>query len=207
MDGTIADTFTLCTTSLRSTVEALTDTTKTNDEISAQFGLSEEGILNELVPGKAAEGLEIYHRFYEKLHPALCAKPVDGIIDLIMKIKKLGINVALVTGKGDRALAITLRLFGMEDTFEPIETGKPNNICKADGITSVLGKLNLQPEEAVYIGDTAGDIAGSRKAGVQILSAAWAESADIAELEKNNLGSVFYSVEEMASFLDSLLLV
>ena len=42
-----------------------------------------------------------------------------------------------------------------------------------DGVREILTALEIRPEDAVYIGDTAVDIATARDANVPVIAAAW----------------------------------
>ena len=52
-----------------------------------------------------------------------------------------------------------------------------------------------------YVGDAVSDAEACIRAGVDCLSAAWAKSARIDELEKINPGKVFRTVESMRNYL------
>lgn len=60
----------------------------------------------------------------------MCPRPFDGITELIEKLKKKSILIALVTGKGEKSCAITLRQFNMDTCFDKVKTGNPSKIIK-----------------------------------------------------------------------------
>ena len=60
----------------------------------------------------------------DHLHPDF-----DGITELIEKLKKKSILIALVTGKGEKSCAITLRQFNMDTCFDKVKTGNPTNFA------------------------------------------------------------------------------
>lgn len=82
-----------------------------------------------------------------------------------------------------------------------MQNGSPEKNDKASQMLNLLKKFDLQPEEMVYVGDAVSDAEAAQRAGVKCLSAAWAKSARIAELEKINPGLVFTAVADMQKYL------
>ncbi len=115
--------------------------------------------------------------------------------------------MALVTGKGEKSTAITLSQYGLDSLFAVVETGSPSGPRKPEGIRNVLTKLNLKPEEAIYVGDTPSDIIAARKANVLAVSAAWANSADIQQLKELHPDEICFTIAEFKAFLTGALAV
>jgi phosphoglycolate phosphatase/pyrophosphatase PpaX len=201
LDGTIGDTLPMAVTVFRDVFWELTGGYVSDEEITKHFGPSEEGTLRGIVPGKVREGLALYLKYYGELHNRMCPKPFDGVRELIAEIKRRDVVCALVTGKTRRSLDISLEKFGMTDTFDAIETGIAERPTKVEGMRRVLEKFGVAPEEAVYVGDTPGDIAAAKEVSCHIASAAWASTANRGALEKMNPGMVFDDVETLAEYL------
>ena len=66
-----------------------------------------------------------------------------------------------------------------------------------------MEERGLKRDEIIYIGDAVSDVEACIKAGVTCLTAAWAKSARIPELEKINPGLVFKSVADMKKYLEA----
>ena len=64
-----------------------------------------------------------FYVIYEQMH-IMCPRPFDGITELIEKLKKKSIPIALVTGKGEKSCAITLRQFNMDTCFDKVKNWK-----------------------------------------------------------------------------------
>jgi HAD superfamily hydrolase (TIGR01549 family) len=197
MDGTIADTLPLCIAAFRKSIERLSGIKLTDKEITNTFGPSEEGTIKTFLPEKYEEGVELYLKYYEELHPTMCPEIFQGILDLLSYLKDKGIKIGLVTGKGRKSLDISLRIFELEGWFYHIETGSPEGNNKARGIQKVLDACSISPNEAIYIGDTVSDIISSREVSVPIISAAWAKSTNAVELEHHKPDYLFQEVEEL----------
>jgi phosphoglycolate phosphatase-like HAD superfamily hydrolase len=200
LDGTIGDTIPLCIKAFRKSMESFMRRNITDEEIVATFGPSEEGTIKALIPAHYEEGVKQYLYYYKEFHEA-CPKPFDGIIEVIRALKNKGIVVAMVTGKGRKSVDITLEQFGMVDLFECIEAGSINGARKCEGITCVIEYLNINPEEAYYIGDAPNDIIAARSAGVGIISAAWADMVCVEELERLKPDNLFRTIKEFEEFI------
>jgi phosphoglycolate phosphatase-like HAD superfamily hydrolase len=142
----------------------------------------------------------LYH--YRRLHPVMCPKPFDGIIDILKELKSRDILIGLVTGKGPRSLAITFEELGFDHYFDAVETGSPLRANKPECLRNILRKFNLSPDEAVYIGDSPSDITSCREVSIPIYSAAWAK-VDLPKLQSMQPDYIVRSVEELKMLLFS----
>ncbi|MCD8102073.1 MAG: HAD family hydrolase [Alistipes sp.] len=200
LDGTIGNTLPLCVAAFRQAVEPLAGKKLSDEEIVATFGPSEEGTIMQLIPGHYRQGVDDYISHYERLHD-MCPEPFAGIRTIIERLKARGVTVAMVTGKGARSCRITLERYGMDGLFDAVETGSPQGQRKAEGIRAVLDRFGLQPGQAVYVGDAPSDVTASRAAGVQVIAAAWAATADVETLAAMAPDRLFTSVDELESYL------
>ena len=201
LDGTIGNTLPLCIQAFRQSIEPLAMKKLSDQDIIATFGPSEEGTIQTLVPDHYEEGIVNYLQFYEDLHD-ICPDPFPGIIDLLGQLREKGIRIAMVTGKGKNSTIITLKKFGLDSHFEHIETGSPEGPTKEKGITAVLGQWpDLDKSSIVYVGDAPSDITASRKAGIPVVAAAWAPTAEPEKLLANNPDKIFYTLPEFTDWL------
>ncbi|MFC0212942.1 HAD family hydrolase [Paenibacillus chartarius] len=200
LDGTIGNTLPLCIAAFKRSIEPLAGRSLSNQEIIDTFGPSEEGTVNALIPDKYEQGIAAYLDHYRELH-GMCAEPFDGIVDILDFAKNNEIRLAMVTGKGEHSTKITLEVFGIEAYFDAIETGSPYGPRKVNGIRSVVEQLGVLPSESVYIGDAPSDILASREVGVPVLSAAWAETAELEQLKSLKPDRIFTSVEELKKYV------
>jgi len=201
LDGTIANTLPLCINAFRLAVEPLVERSLTDEEIIATFGPSEEGTIMALAPNHYEQALANYLQFYEALHHH-CPAPFDGIIELLDYLQHHGLRIAMVTGKGPKSTEISLHKFGIKHYFSPIETGMPQGPVKAECIVRVLDVWSdLDKGGVIYIGDAPSDIIASRKAGIKVISAAWAETADTEKLIPLAPDELFYNIADFFDWL------
>ncbi len=202
LDGTVANTLPLVIAAFRQAIEPLANRSYSDAEIIATFGPSEEGTIRALVPDHYEAGLADYRRHYAGLHGGW-PEPFPGVAALLSDLKRRGVRLAMVTGKGTESTAITLHRYGMESAFEFVETGDPNGPRKAACIRRVLEKWGMDPAEAVYIGDAPSDVTASREAGVAVVGAGWAETTDQALLVAEHPDVMLSSVADLADWLNA----
>jgi phosphoglycolate phosphatase/pyrophosphatase PpaX len=201
MDGTIVDSIPLCVEAFRLAVEPIAQRNISDEEILMAFGPSDEGTLRLFVPNAVETCMEQFLHHYRRLHPVMCPKPFDGIIDILDWLQSLHVPLGLVTGKGPRSLAITLEAFGLEHSFDAIETGSPLRANKPECLRKILETFQLSPNEAVYIGDMPSDITACREVAIPIYSAAWATTVDLPKLQALQPDQIVHSVEELKALL------
>ncbi|MEX6687082.1 HAD family hydrolase [Danxiaibacter flavus] len=201
LDGTLANTLPLCIQAFRQSVEPLIQRALSDTEIIATFGPSEEGTIMALAPDHYDKGVTDYLHYYEDLHD-MCPVAFDGIKELLDALKDNGVRIAMVTGKGKYSTDISLRYFELTHYFELLETGSPKGARKAEGIQVILDDWNGVPKnEVIYVGDAPSDIIASRKAGIPVIAAAWAETAEPEKLIELEPDEIFYSVEEFSTWI------
>ncbi len=201
LDGTIANTLPLCIKAFRQSIEPLVERKISDEEIIATFGPSEEGTIMALTPDHYEKGIADYLQHYTVFHK-MCPSAFEGMEELLYKLKERGLRIAMVTGKGKYSTAISLKQFGLENLFEIIETGIPGGPRKPEGIQAVLDYLNdLSKENIIYVGDAPGDIIASRKVGVPVIAAAWAETAEPEKLKLLQPDEMFYTINDFAMWL------
>jgi phosphoglycolate phosphatase/pyrophosphatase PpaX len=201
LDGTTGNTLPFAIEAFRVLVKEVSGRVLTDPEITSTFGASEEKTIRALLPEiSVEEGMDLYMKKYEELH-SQCPAPFDGIVETIGMIKSRGVLCALVTGKSSRSLGISLKAFGMEDTFDEIETGSPLGLNKKAGIGKILEKHGISPKDTLYIGDAPTDITEARAASCRIASAAWAQTTDVEALKKLSPDMIFFSVQELKNYL------
>src|SRR5574341_1357763 len=94
LDGTLGDTLPVCFAAFRHTMREFLSHHYTDNEITALFGPSEEGILPRLVPDRWKACLEIYLAAYER-ESARNAKLFPGIETALQLLKARSVTLAI----------------------------------------------------------------------------------------------------------------
>ncbi|PTQ96873.1 phosphoglycolate phosphatase/pyrophosphatase PpaX [Mucilaginibacter yixingensis] len=204
LDGTIADTLPLCIAAFRKSVEPLLGKAISDDDIIATFGPSEEGTIRKLIPQYEKAGVAAYLQHYEELHHT-CPVPFPGITQLLDWLATENVPLAMVTGKGMDSTRLSLKQFGLSKYFDILETGSPEGPNKVNGIRSVLKRLNVDVQDALYVGDAPSDIKYCKEIGEPIAAAAWATTTNLSELQPLNPDFLFTSVDDFQRWLSGQL--
>src|SRR4051794_27621512 len=201
LDGTLANTLPLCIQAFRQSVEPLINRSISDADIIATFGPSEEGTIMALAPNHYDKGVSDYLHYYEQLHD-MCPVPFDGMKEILQTLKNRGVRIAMVTGKGKHSTDISLRHFELTHFFEIIETGSPKGARKAEGIQIILdGLTDIKKDEIIYVGDAPSDIIASRKVGISVVAAAWADTAESEKLQQMKPDELFYTIKDFEDWL------
>lgn len=199
-DGTLADTLPLCIRAFRSSIEPRLGRTVSDEEIIATFGPAEEGTIKALIPDHYEEGVAAYLVHYQDFHadyPTLFA----GIPELLTNLQASHVPVALVTGKGERSAALSLQFYQLTPYFSAFGYGDLETKSKARNINRIIREWNLSADAVVYVGDAPSDIIACRQAGVPVVSAAWASTAEPDVLRAMQPDALFESVESFRDWL------
>ncbi len=194
LDGTLANTLPLCIKVYQQALKRYTGHTFSEDEVTAHFGLTEEGIFRRLLPEYWSEALEYYHATYKSLHDE-CNEPFEGISIALRLLKERDITMGVITGKGIYTACYTLDHLGIAQYFKVVEAGQTDAIAKATAIRKILADWKIDPQNAAYIGDTDTDMQEATAAGVLPLAASWAETATIHRLTTLRSYATFTTVQ------------
>ncbi len=203
-DGTLADSVDFCLSVFDNVFERYMGTLAPEREAIYQcFGMNELGVIRHFMGDNAlvAEAEAYFYKLHRELHKKLCPDLYGGCRDLLDFLQMSQIPMTILTGRSETTCGISLEQLGLNKYFVNIQTGSPERNDKAAQLLNLLNIFELQPEELIYVGDAVSDAESAANAGIKCLSAAWAKSARINELEKINPGLVFTSVGDMKQYL------
>ena len=106
------------------------------------------------------EELKLRKRLLEKEIPKL----YEDVILTLEELKEMGLLLFIVTDAGTKSALYITRELGIEDYFTEIR-GKDYNKPKSDTISDVLKKYNIEPRNALYVGDNEWDVWAAKKVG------------------------------------------
>jgi len=199
LDGTIADTFAICFATFRNALAHVAAPSMTDAEIQAAFGPSEDGMFQRVVPARWEEAFTAYLGEYER-HLPLCAV-FPGVAASLATLRERGLPLALVTGKSRPTALMSLKQFGLDGLFEPVETGSPSGVVKAAAIARVVAGWRVPAREVIYVGDAVSDVRAAHDAGVLAIAAAWAPTAIAHELRALQPHALFTDADAFHAWL------
>lgn len=179
LDGTLLDTLEDLADAVNHTMDEFGFERHTIAEVRAYVGNGVGQLIARCIPGgeknpKFSDALEEYRRYYS-LNSEIKTKPYDGIIELIEKLKKSGVNAAVVSNKIHAASVTLCRKYfpGIEAVNGEREAEGVRRKPYPDMVLKTIEQLGLTPDECVYIGDSEVDIETANNAGIDCISVLW----------------------------------
>lgn len=174
-DGTIADTLPLIFHAFRKVFSKYTGRTYSDREILQMFGPPEKEIIERHIPPKQRkQAFRDFLQLYDDKHREMVEHNPD-IEKVVRLIKEKGLSLGIVTGKGRDSANISLRHLGLARFFDVTITGDDVVRPKPDpeGLLMAINRLGVRPADAMYVGDSNGDILAGRRAGTGTIGANW----------------------------------
>ena len=178
MDGTILDTLEDLAASINFALKTNDFPERSIDEVRGFVGnglvkLVERAVPDCTLPEENQKVLETFNDYY-KNHCSEKTKPYPGIIDVLNRLKKCGIKVAVCSNKPDYGVKTLCKehFNGIFDIALGIKDGlktKPH----PDTVNEILKQLKCKKENAVYVGDSEVDIQTAKNAGIKCISVCW----------------------------------
>ena len=185
LDGTLVDTPQAIVDVMQATLAALGRAQADPQAIRDTIGLPLPESLALLLgtgPAGASEAVEIYRKLWHRdVTPRVSRLLYPGVREGIAECRRMGLRLAVVTGKSQEGADGTVALMGMTQEMEvvlgytSVARGKP----APDLALEALKRLAVKPEEALVIGDSELDIGMSLAAGVRAIAVTYgAQSAE-----------------------------
>ena len=201
-DGTLADSVEFCLAVFDKVFEKyMGEKAPGREAVYNNFGMNEPGVLRFFMGRANAAAEEDFYTFHRELHSRMCPEPFPGVMGLLEFLKNNNVPMTILTGRSETTCNISLDFLGMQKYFSGAKYGSPEKNDKAGQLRELMAEHGLSAGEVIYVGDAVSDVTACREAGVTCLTAAWASSARLEELEKVNPGLIFRKVEDMQSYI------
>lgn len=181
LDGTLTDTLDSMTYSVNETLKELHLETITREQCRRFVGDGARCLIERALMAAGDEDLRLIEealQIYLRIFGENCTykvRPYDGITELLDKLKKRGIKLAVVSNKPHRqSVHVVQEIFG-DGIFERVQ-GQCEEIRRKpspDGVRLVLEQMNVRAEEAIYIGDSDVDMKTGKAAGTFTVGVNW----------------------------------
>ena len=175
LDGTVIDTGPLIADSFRHAVRTVLGKTIDDEEMLAFVGgwsLREQ--MCRLAPERCQELVEAYRGYNEPRHAGL--EFCSGMHELLLGLRAEGVRLGLATAKRRSTVEIAFgHLPQLEGLFDSVVTAedtarhKPN----PEPLLLALRKLEAEPADAAYVGDSPFDIEAAKAAGLRAIAVTW----------------------------------
>ena len=149
------------------------------EDVRPLIGMGGDQLIPQILPelsGKEGVGKKAADRrkelIIEKFSPTLA--PAPGSRELVQRLKQEGFKLVVASSASSEELSSLLKAAEVEDLLreEPKTTSSDAEATKPepDLVQVALSKGQLQPEQAIMLGDTPYDIQAASKAGVGVIA-------------------------------------
>ena len=149
------------------------------EDVRPLIGMGGDQLIPRIIPelsGKEGVGEKAADRrkelIIEKFSPTLA--PAPGSRELVQRLKQEGFKLVVASSASSEELSSLLKAAEVEDLLseEPKTTSSDTEASKPepDLVQAALSKGQLQPEQAIMLGDTPYDIQAASKAGVGVIA-------------------------------------
>lgn len=183
LDGTLIDSLPVTFDAFRDATRPFVGRDLSDAEIYAHFGPADHLIVAELVGPRHAEAAiaELMATYRRRLPEMPLFADVPEVLDALARS---GLRLALCTGRGGPSTRLILDALGLTQRFEVVVAGEevPHPKPAPDGILETARRLQVAPDDILYVGDSIKDVEAGRAAGVFTVAALWAETEGSAPL-------------------------
>lgn len=206
VDGVLIDSNEIIMEAYQETAETLGLRIPSPREVNDLMGRPLAEIVKTLWPNA---DVRLYIREYRSLflNEGLVIPPIDGAVDAVRKIRESRFKVGAVSGKIMFFIEKHLKEAGFDTTwfksivsFETTKKHKPN----PEPLLHAMSKLDVKPEETVYVGDAISDYKCAENAKAEYV-AVLTGSLKREELEKLGVKNILNSVAELPNLLRTTL--
>jgi HAD superfamily hydrolase (TIGR01509 family) len=141
--------------------------------IHRRIGMDGSALLDDLVPNlpdDVSDRLKDLHsRYYQESTGLL--RPLSGALRLLDVVAVSGLQVVLATSAPEDELKELRRVLDRDDIVSAVTSSEDVEVAKPEpGIVEVaLNKAGVEPDRAVFVGDTVWDIRAAARAGVSCI--------------------------------------
>ena len=149
------------------------------EQVRPLIGMGGDQLIPRIVPGLSGEagvGKQIADRrkelILDKLGSTLA--PAPGSRELVQRLQQDGFKLVIASSATSEELSLLLKAAQVDDVLNevPVTTSDDADASKPapDLVQVALEKVNLQPHQAMMLGDTPYDIESANKAGVSVIA-------------------------------------
>lgn len=208
LDGTLTDTLESLTYSVNGTLNELGFESITSEQCRAFVGDGARCLIERALIAAGDEGasqIEQAMVIYKRIFKTGCmyhVKPYDGIVEMLLTLKKDGLKLAVLSNKPhEQTCSVVYEIFGT-DMFDWVQ-GQQEDIPRKpspEGVYYVLDKLQTTKEETAYVGDSDVDMETGKGAGLLTVGVSWG-FRDRNVLEQSGADHVIEHAKELLGIL------
>lgn len=208
LDGTIVDSLGSIATCANGRLEELGLKTHSLESYKQFVGEGQYELIRRALRASGDEKLEHYDvamaRYIEVFKDTchIGCVPYEGIVDMLQKLKEQNVKLAVLSNKAHmNTMQVVAHVFG-ENLFDEVQ-GQMEGVARKpdpEGVFQIMKKLDVIPEECVYVGDTSTDMKTGKAAGIFTVGVTWG-FRDKKELEEHGADAIVEKAEELLEFV------
>lgn len=173
IDGTMLDSAYADLTALQRVLFELQNKKYPISELSFALGIPGEVALMQLGINEVSMANQLWNSYMQELSCTM--KLFDGVMELLVELKNRGVKLGIITSKNKKEFDNDFIPFGIDTYFDTVITVEDSVAPKpsAEPMLAYLSRTGINPQEALYIGDTNYDRACAAGAGVDFGLATW----------------------------------
>lgn len=178
LDGTLLNTLEDLKDSTNFVLKKYNYPLRTIDEIRIFVGNGIEKLIERVIPEgtnnpKYSECLNLFKKHYaENMYNK--TKPYNGIMDMLIKLNKNNLKIAVVSNKIDFAVKdLCKKYFGNKIQIALGSTETMKRKPAPDSVLNVMKQLKSKKEETLYIGDSDTDVKTAKNANLTCIGVTW----------------------------------
>lgn len=176
LDGTLLDTTDLIIKSFQHTCGIHLNRQISKEEVVPYFGKTLRAGLEQLGPDCVEQLIETYRAYNLDHHDAM-VEIFPGVISTIQRLASQGTKLAVVTSKTVKTAVRGLKLFEIDHYFTAVVglESTPKHKPDPTPVLLALQLLQIEPHQALMVGDSPFDLQSARAAGVDTAAVRWSE--------------------------------
>lgn len=203
LDGTLSNTWPPAMAAFRAAIAEFSGRAFSEEELRGYAGPAEDGILQELFPEKWEAAFERYLvSFDQRLKDGQIVFP--GVLEALELLRIKGKKMAIVSGKTKKAVEMALHKGRIDGFFDQVRGGWAGGDRKESDLSATIESWGISPSSVAYVGDTQGDVAAARCAGLTAVGVCWAEHAHQRDFDQMAPDYLFSSTQELKDWIATL---
>jgi len=202
LDGTVVASGSIILATMRhATREVLGRDFDDAELMQAVGGPGLEAQMAVFAPERVDELVQVYRAHNEPLHEELeaCA----GMEDVLVRLHAEGRRLGVVTAKRRATVELAFDRVPVAHLFETVVGGDETERHKPDPEPLLLAaeRMNAQPSETAYVGDSPFDIRAAKAAGMYAIAVTWGRIHDRGRLEREQPDAIVDTAKELLEHL------
>ncbi len=203
LDGTLIDSIGLIVASMEYSFEGREHRPDRTEWVAA-IGTPLDGMLRRWARDEAdVEFLRARYREHQLIHHDAMTRAYPGAVETVRALHASGHPLAIVTSKLEVGARRSLRFLGIEECFTAVVGLDATARHKPDPepVRHALERLGgLEPQQALFVGDSVHDMRSGNAAGVSTAAALWGPSTR-EELETAGPGHWLHSLDDVRTLV------